>query len=212
VREYGGMVIADVVNLTLARKAVAAGVDGLACICAGAGGHTGSLSPFAFVRAVRGFYDGLVVLGGGICDGFGVAGALAAGADLVYMGTRFIASTESLASEGYKQMVVDCDVDDLIVSASITGTPASWLKPSLLAYGLDPQNLPPPPQRNYDANRPFSARRWLDTWSAGQGIGSIRAVAPIGDIVADIERDFRQATTRFTRAYGARADVSARSD
>lgn len=204
VRDYGGMVVADVVNLQLARKAVAAGVDGLACICSGAGGHTGSLSPFAFVSAIREFFDGLVVLGGGISDGFGVAGAIAAGADLVYMGTRFIASAESLASPEYKRMVVDCSVDDLVVSASITGTAASWLKPSLVAVGLDPQNLPPPPERNYDANRPLSARRWVDTWSAGQGIGATRSIAPVEEIVAELERGYRQASARFSRIAGTR--------
>jgi nitronate monooxygenase len=197
VRAYGGLVIADVVNLMLARKAVAAGVDGLACIGAGAGGHTGSLSPFAFVSAVRAFFDGLVVIGGGISDGWGVAGAIAAGADLVYMGTRFIASTESRADPAYKQMVVDCGIDDLIVSASITGTAASWLRPSLIAQGLDPDDLPPPPERNYDANRPISARRWVDTWSAGQGLGAVRAIAPVGEIVASIADDYRRALARL---------------
>jgi nitronate monooxygenase len=199
VRGYGGLVIADVVNIGLARKAVAAGADGLACICTGAGGHTGSLSPFAFVSAVREFFDGLVVLGGGISDGRGVAGAIAAGADLVYMGTSFIASTESRADPAYKQMVVDCDIDDLIVSASITGTTASWLRPSLISLGLDPDNLPPPPQRNYDANRPISARRWVDTWSAGQGLGAVRRIAPAGEIVASLAHEYRDALARLRR-------------
>ena len=206
VHSYGGRVIADVVNLTLARKAVAAGVDGLACICSGAGGHTGKLSPFAFVSAVREFYDGLLVLGGGISDGHGVAGAIAAGADLVYMGTSFIASTESQAVPAYKQMVVDCGVDDLVVSDSITGTTGSWLKPSLRALGLDPDNLPPPPQRNYDANRPISTRRWVDTWSAGQGLGAVRRIAPVGEIVSEIAQDYQRAVARFSRKNGGLAD------
>ena len=199
VHGYGGIVIGDVVSPTLAHKAVDAGVDGLACICAGAGGHTGSLSPFAFVSAVREFFDGLVVLGGGIADGYGVAGAIAAGADLVYMGTRFIASEQSMASAAYKQMLVDSRLDDLVVSAGITGTPASWLKPSLRAAGVDLDNLPPPPQRNYDGNRPFSARRWVDTWSAGQGLGAIRQVAQVEDIVAELEQGWRAATQRLQR-------------
>lgn len=197
VHGYGGLVIGDVINIKLARKAVAAGVDGLACISSGAGGHTGSISPFAFISAVREFFDGLLILGGGISDGFGVAGAIAAGADLVYMGTRFIACDESLAPEAYKQMMVDSDIEDLVVSASITGTPASWLKPSLSAAGLDPENLPDPQARNYDGNRPISARRWVDTWSAGQGIGVIERVAPIAEIVTTLEQDFHRAATRF---------------
>lgn len=203
VHAYGGIVIADVPNIMLARKAVAAGADGLACISAGAGGHTGALSPFAFVSAVREFYDGLVVLGGGISDGFGVAGAIAAGADLVYMGTRFIASRESIAPEDYKQMLVDSDVDDLVVSACITGTPASWLKPSLLAAGLDLENMPATPERNYDGNRSLTARRWVDTWSAGQGIGAIREISSIGDIVTALEYDYQSASNRFMSLQAA---------
>ena len=141
VHGYGGIVIADVINMNLARKAIAAGVDGLACVSAGAGGHTGFLSPFAFISAVREIFQGLIVVGGGIADGHGVAGAIAAGADFVYMGTRFIPTLESIAVTEYKQMVVDSCVDDLIVSAAISGTPASWLKPSISAAGLNPDDL-----------------------------------------------------------------------
>lgn len=210
VRGYGGRVIADVPSVGLARKAAAAGVDGLACICTGAGGHTGNLSPFAFVSAVREFFDGLIVLGGGIADGYGVAGAIASGADLVYMGTRFIASTQSMAPPAYKQMLVDCTLEDLVVSAGITGTPASWLKPSLSAAGLDPNDLPPPPERNYDGNRPFTARRWVDTWSAGQGLNSIRMVSDVAEIVAELEQDWQTAMQRLARRidhWGAPLDT-----
>ena len=197
VHGYGGQVFADVVNLTLARKAVEAGADGLACICSGAGGHTGTINPFAFVSAVREFFDGPVVIGGGISDGHGVAGAIAAGADYVYMGTRFIATEESLAPAAYKRMVVDSSVDDLIVSAGLTGTPASWLKPSLRANGLDPDNMPAAPERNYNSNTSFAAKRWLDVWAAGQGIGSVREVQPVAAIVDEIESEFRAAQARF---------------
>src|SRR5690606_1410906 len=136
--------------------------------------------------AVREFFDGLVVIGGGISDGYGVAGAIAAGADLVYMGTRFLPTTESMADPRHKQMLVDSTVDDLIVSAGITGTPASWLKPSLRQAGIDPDNLPPVPERVYDANRSFKARRWVDTWTGGQGLGAIKAVQDIGDVVDEL--------------------------
>jgi len=196
VQRYGGRVLADVVNLTLARKAVAAGADGLACICGGAGGHTGSLNPFAFVSAVREFFDGLLVVGGAISDGWGVAGALAAGADAVYMGTRFIAVQESLAAPAYKQMLVDAQVDDLVVSDAITGTPASWLKPSLRAHGLDPDRLPPTPERRYDSHD-SGTRQWRDVWAAGQGVGSIRAIQPLSEVVDQIEHEYRQACGRF---------------
>jgi nitronate monooxygenase len=198
VHDYGGRVIADVTSLTLARKAADAGADGLACICSGAGGHTGSISPFAFVSAVREFFDGIVIVGGGISDGWGVAGAIAAGADLVYMGTRFIATDESLAADGYKQMLVDSTVDDLIVSAALTGTPASWLKPSLRARGIDPDTLPAtPPARSYDSSDVDKPSRWRDLWAAGQGVGAIHAVAPVSQVVSELRRDYDAARERF---------------
>ena len=211
VHGYGGLVFADVVNLTLARKAVLAGADGLACVSAGAGGHTGTLSPFAFVSAVREFFDGHVIVGGGISDGWGVAGAIASGADFVYMGTRFIPTTESMAPDAYKQMVVDGTIDDLVVSAGITGTAASWLKPSLRALGLDPDNMPAAPERQYDSSKPVTARKWVDVWAAGQGLGTIRAVEPVATVVDRLDAEYRQARARFAAlAYpGARAQTHA---
>ena len=202
VHRYGGQVIADVTTLALARKAVAAGADGLACICAGAGGHTGTLSPFAFVSAVREFFDGLVVVGGGISDGWGVAGAIASGADLVYMGTRFIATTESQADPEYKQMLVDSNAEDLLVSAGLTGTPASWLKPSLRKVGIDPDQMPAAPERHYDSNQSFAAKRWMDVWAAGQGLGSIHAVEPVQTVVDGLQRDYAAAMQRLRQRTG----------
>ena len=198
VQGYGGLVVADVIDLVLARKAIAAGVDGLACISAGAGGHTGHLSPFAFVSAVRDVFDGLVTVGGGIADGAGVAGAVAAGADLVYMGTRFLATTESRAAEDYKQMVVAHGPDDLVVSDGITGADASWLRPSLQAHGLDPDDLVHDGVRSYDvAESP--ANRWAQLWAAGQGLASIRSVEPVATVVEQLEREFRSAAARLDR-------------
>ena len=197
VHHYGGLVVADVTNLALAKKAVAAGADGLACVCAGAGGHTGFLSPFAFVSAVREFFDGLVVVGGGISDGWGVAGAVASGADLVYMGTRFIPVRESMAPQGYQQMVVDCTADDLLISAGVTGTLASWLKPSLRANGFDPDNMPPAPERHYDSKQAFAGKKWLDVWAAGQGLGTIHAIESVAQVVDRLEQQYRQASQRW---------------
>lgn len=198
VHSYGGIVLADVINLTLAKKAVAAGADGLACVSSGAGGHTGTLSPFAFVSAIREFFDGIIVLGGGIADGYGVAGAIAAGADLVYMGTRFIPTAESKAQPEYKQMLVDCTIDDIVVSSGITGTPASWLKPSLVAAGFDPDNLPTTPKRNYDSNRSLKNRNWVDTWASGQGVGAIKDVTSVAEVVDGLETEYRQSVARLT--------------
>lgn len=197
VHGYGGLVVADVINLALAKKAVAAGADGLACVCAGAGGHTGFLSPFAFVSAVREFYDGLLVVGGGISDGWGVAGAVASGADLVYMGTRFIPVAESMAPQGYRQMVVDCTIDDLLISAGVTGTLASWLKPSLQANGFDPNNMPAAPERHYDSKQSFAGKKWLDVWAAGQGLGTIHAIEPVAAVVERLEQEYRSAHRRW---------------
>lgn len=202
VHRYGGKVFADVINIQLARKAVAAGADGLACVSAGAGGHTGFLSPFAFVSAVREFFDGYVVTGGGISDGWGVAGAIASGADFVYMGTRFIPVAESMAPHAYKQMLVDSTVDDLVVSAGITGTPASWLKPSLRANGLDPDNMPAAPDRQYDSSQSMAARRWKDVWAAGQGVGAIRQVETVAVVVDRLESEYAQACARLAGLAG----------
>ena len=197
VQGYGGIVIADVISLRLAEKAVAAGADGLACICAGAGGHTGHLSPFAFVSAVREFFQGYVIVGGGISDGWGVAGAIATGADLVYMGTRFIPTKESMADPAYKEMLVSATSEDLLISASISGSNASWLKPSLRANGLDPDNMPDAPQRVYDSNRDLATRRWKDVWAAGQGVGAIKAVESVAEVVDRLDKEWHAARARF---------------
>ncbi|MDL9948129.1 nitronate monooxygenase [Gordonia sp. ABSL11-1] len=198
VKNYGGIVIADVVNPTLARKAVATGVDGLACVSSGAGGHTGHLSPFAFISAVRDFFDGIITVGGAITDGAGVAGAITAGADLVYMGTRFLASTESMATDAYKQMIVDHGLEDILVSDAITGTDASWLRPSLIANGYDPDTMAfDGDRRSYDSAGDQPAR-WKDVWAAGQGLATIRSVDPVAKIVDRLEDEYIRAANRFT--------------
>lgn len=202
VKAYGGLVFADVISMKLAKKAAEAGVDGLACVSAGAGGHTGHLSPFAFISAVRDFFDGYIAVGGGVGDGAGIAGAVAAGADFVYMGTRFLATTESMAQPAYKQMVIDSGPDDLVVSSSVTGTDASWLKPSLRAAGQDPDNLGGPAERNYASGG--DNKRWRDIWAAGQGLESVRAVEPMADVVAQLEREYVAALERFERKTAKR--------
>ncbi len=195
VHGYGGLVFADVVNINLAKKAVAAGADGLVCIAAGAGGHTGHFSPFAFISAVREFFDGPLVIGGGISGGAGIAGAIAAGADFAYIGTRFLPTAESRAVDPYKQMIVDCGPDDLIVSSAITGTAASWLKPSLVACGIDLETLSGKPGRDYTPET--AHKRWRDTWAAGQGLHASKAIEPMAAVVDTLERDYKTAVARF---------------
>ncbi|MCX7382607.1 MAG: nitronate monooxygenase [Alphaproteobacteria bacterium] len=196
VHGYGGKVVADVISLPLARKALAAGADGLACVSAGAGGHTGFLSPFAFIATIREMFDGPVIVGGGIADGAGVAGSIAAGADLVYVGTAFIPASESIAPEAHKQMVVDASIDDLLVTSAISGTPASWLKPSLVQAGIDPADLGTPHERKYDSNAALP-KRWLELFAAGQGVGASRAIEPVEAIVARMERGYAAAVRRL---------------
>ncbi|MGV9010477.1 NAD(P)H-dependent flavin oxidoreductase [Brevundimonas sp.] len=197
VKAYGGLVFADVISMKLARKAAEAGVDGLACVSAGAGGHTGHLTPFAFISAVRDFFDGYIAVGGGVGDGAGIAGAVAAGADFVYMGTRFLATEESMAQPAYKQMVVEAGPDDLVVSAAVTGTPASWLKASLRAAGQDPDNLGGPAERNYSSNG--DPKRWRDIWAAGQGVEAVRAVEPLSQVVDQLSLEYQAAVQAFRK-------------
>lgn len=194
VHSYGGIVLADVVNEALGRKAAAAGADGLVAVASGAGGHTGNLSPFAFVSVLRQFFDGIVCVGGAIADGAGVAGAVAAGADLVYVGTRFLAAEESMADPEYKDMVVRSRAEDLLVSPAITGTPASWLKPSLERAGYDLANLGAPAKRDYGGD---PARKWRDLWAAGQGLHCIEQVEPLAEIVDTLENGWDAARARL---------------
>ena len=194
VKAYGGLVFADVVNLQLAKKAAEAGVDGMACISAGAGGHTGHLSPFAFISAIREIFDGVIAVGGGISDGAGIAGAIAAGADCVYMGTRFIPTQESLAEDRYKAMVLAATADDIVVSAAVTGTAASWLKASLDEAGFSEEDLSAKILRDYSGSQ---SKRWRDIWGAGQGVGRSRTIETIAAVVDDLEHEYREAVSRF---------------
>lgn len=199
VHSYGGLVLADVVNEMLGRKAAAAGADGLVAVASGAGGHTGSLSPFAFISLLRSFFDGIVCVGGAISDGAGVAGAVAAGADLVYMGTRFLAADESMAQPGYKQMVIDAQAQDLVVSPAITGTAASWLKQSLVHAGYDIADLTKPAERDYGGD---PATKWRDLWAAGQGLHAVIRHEPVAAIVDELDTGWRAARARLAH-FGA---------
>ncbi|TAL38277.1 MAG: nitronate monooxygenase [Phenylobacterium sp.] len=189
---YGGLVFADVNSLTFAHKAAATGVDGLILVASGAGGHTGPISGFAFAPAVREWFEGTLVLGGGIGSGRAVRAAQVLGADLAYLGTRLIACEESLAVPGYKQMLVDATAEDIVTSAALTGMPANWLKASLLAAGYDAEGLKAKAEINL--GRPEdAAKRWRDVWSAGHGAGEVKAIEPLGAIVDEMVADYERA-------------------
>ena len=191
IHAYGGLVFADVNSLAFARKAAATGVDGLVLVSAGAGGHTGQISGFAFAPAVRAFFDGIIVLGGAIGTGQAVRAAELLGADLAYLGTRFIASTESLAVDAYKDMLIQSDAEDIILSASLTGVPANWLRASLVANGLDPKTMTEKVAMDLGRPEDDAKKRWKDVWSAGQGVGSVTSIEPVAAIVDRLVAEYR---------------------
>jgi nitronate monooxygenase len=192
IHSYGGRVFADVINIRFAHKAIEAGVDGLVLVAAGAGGHTGQLSGFAFVEEVRRFWDGDIVLGGGISSGRAIRAAEVLGATFAYLGTRFIATEESMAVEAYKQMVIEAGAEDIICSDALTGVKANWLRASLLQAGYDPNNMPD--GAAIDITRSANeVKRWRDVWAAGQGVGAIDEVLPIALLVDRLEAEYRVA-------------------
>lgn len=192
VRSYGGLVFADVNSVGFARKAAAAGVDGLVLVAAGAGGHTGQTAGFAFVEEVRQFWDGPIVLGGAISTGQAVRAAEVLGADLAYLGTALIACEESMAVPDYKDMVVAAGAEDIVPSKGITGVAANWLRASLIAAGHDPANMPEDKKPNFE-NAQDDAKAWKNVWSAGQGVGAVRGREPLARIVARLEQEYAAA-------------------
>lgn len=191
----GALVLADVATVYQARKAVAAGADGLVLLTAGAGGQTGWLNPLGFARAVRSFFSGPLVLAGGIADGAALAAALQLGCDLGYMGTKFIATTESLAAPDYKQMLVDSGADDILLTSAMTGLPTSILRPSLLRAGLDPDNLPQRGAIDIATDIDVTAaenkpKRWRDVWSAGHSVAGVTEITTVADLVAQTRKEF----------------------
>ncbi|WP_210366491.1 nitronate monooxygenase [Bacillus sp. REN3] len=194
VHGYGGLVFSDVSDVKFAKKAVEAGIDGLILVANGAGGHAGELNSLAFVESVRTFWDGIIVLAGSISTGKGILAAQAAGADLSYMGTRFIVATESMAREEYRQMVVDADQDDLILTDAFSGVKANMLKPSIIKAGLDPEQLVKKDNINFDGmQKETNAKAWKDIWSAGQGVGAINKIEPAADIISQLEKEYQEA-------------------
>jgi nitronate monooxygenase len=193
----GALVLSDVASLRHAERAIAAGADGLVLLTAGAGGQTGWLNPFAFVRAVRAFYDGPLVLAGGISDGHALAAALALGCDLGYMGTRFIATAESMAQPDYKQMLLQSTADDVLLTRAFTGLQTNMLRPSIISAGLDPDNLAE--RGSIDVGRDITAgqpRRWRDIWSAGHTVSAVTEIAPVATLIQAITAEYRAARPR----------------
>jgi nitronate monooxygenase len=204
VHAWGGHVFHDVTNIRHAEKALEAGVDGLILVCAGAGGHSGALSPMALVSEVRKIYQGPVVLSGSITRGEHIIAALAMGADLAYIGTRFIATTEANAAPAYKQMIVESSASDVLYTPYFSGTHGNYLKPSIRVAGLDPDNLVRQPGEtskmaftSADGARTVGAKTWKDIWSAGQGVGSISDIPDVDELAARLREQFREAKARL---------------
>lgn len=198
VHEYGGVVFHDVISIRHAQKALEAGVDGLILVCAGAGGHAGMLSPFALVREVRKFFSGPIALSGAITDGAGILAAEAIGADFAYIGTRFIATQEANAVESYKQAIVDSAAADIVYTPLFTGVHGNYLKASIRAAGLDPDNLPTADKASMDfgSNRE-KPKAWKEIWGAGQGVGNIQDIPPARELVARLCREYQAARERL---------------
>jgi len=192
VHDYGGLVFHDVINMRHARKAAAAGVDGLILVCTGAGGHAGTLSPFALVNEVRQFFDGTIILSGAISNGYSILSAQAMGADLAYMGTRFIATSEAGADPVYKQMLIDSSASDIVYSSLFTGVHGNYLKPSITAAGMDPDNLPEADKSSMSFGSGDS-KAWRDIWGSGQGIGCIDNAPPTAELVAQLRQEYATA-------------------
>ena len=200
VHGYGGLVYHDVISVRHARKAAEAGVDGLILVCAGAGGHAGMLSPFALVSEVRRFFEGTVILSGAITRGEHVLAAQAMGADLAYIGTRFIATTEARASEEYKRMIVESAAADIVYSDLFSGVRGNYLRGSIVASGLDPDDLPAGDKSTmkFGSGGSSKAKAWRDIWGAGQGVGSIDRVASTREVVEDLRREYEAARARLS--------------
>ena len=198
---YGGLVFHDVINVKHARKAAEQGVDGLILVCAGAGGHAGTLSPFALVREVKQWFKGTILLSGAISDGWSIAAALALGADLAYMGTRFIATEEANADPAYKAALIEHAAHDIVYSNLFTGVHGNYLGPSIAAAGLDPANLPvaDKSKMNFGSGGNMKSKAWRDIWGSGQGIGQITDAPPVAELVARLKAEFAEASSDFSR-------------
>jgi nitronate monooxygenase len=201
VHAWGGIVLHDIINNAFAKKAIAKGADGLIAVATGAGGHAGVKNPIALIQEIREWFDGPLLLSGAIGSGDGILAALACGADLAYIGSAFIATDEARATEAYKQAIVAGSSDDIVYTNLFTGVHGNYLKPSIVAAGLDPDHLPEsdPSKMNFGggAEGASSAKAWKDIWGCGQGIGPVKAVLPTAALVDRLEREYRAARERL---------------
>jgi len=203
VHGYGGIVFSDVTTIYHAKKAVKSGVDGLVLVCGGAGGHAGTLNSFAFVSSIREFWDGITILAGSIASGQDILAARALDADLVFMGTRFIASAESSAQEEYKQMLVDSGIEDIMYTPVFSGIPANYLKPSIISEGLDPDNL------GTHADFAKTGRKaWKNVWSAGHGVGRTKSIQQVGEIVRELQNEYDQTLAAMKQLHPTHSQLN----
>ena len=195
VHSYGGIVLHDIINDMFAHKAIEKGADGLVAVAAGAGGHAGTLSPFALMQEIRAWFDGPVALSGAIATGSSILAAQALGADLAYIGSAFIATAEANAAAAYKQAIVDGNAGSIVYTDLVTGVHGNYLRPSLVNAGLDPDNLPrsDPSAMNFGGDKP---KAWKDIWGSGQGIGAIDQVLPAAGLVARLTAEYAAARRR----------------
>ncbi|MDK1493341.1 nitronate monooxygenase family protein [Sinorhizobium sp. 7-81] len=206
IHSYGGIVLHDVINNRHANSAIRKGADGLIAVAAGAGGHAGTLSPFALIQEIRAWFDGPLLLSGAIATGGAILAAQAMGADMAYIGSSFIATEEARASDAYKQMIVDSSAADIVYSNYFTGIHGNYLKPSISAAGMDPDKLPEADPSKMDfGSAAEGAKAWKDIWGCGQGIGAVREIGTVAELIDRLEREYAAARTRL--GLGVRRDV-----
>ena len=199
VHSYGGIVLHDIINNRFAKKAIEKGADGLIAVAAGAGGHAGTTSPMALIQEIREWFDGPLLLSGAIATGDAVLASQAMGADLAYIGSAFIAADEADAEQAYKQAIVDFGADDIVYSNLFTGVHGNYLKPSIEAAGLDPNNLPQsdPSAMDFGSGGNTDAKAWKNIWGCGQGIGAVKSLSSTADFVAKLMEEYQQAKVRI---------------
>lgn len=203
IHSYGGIVLHDIINNRFAKKAIEKGADGLIAVAAGAGGHAGTLSPLALISEIREWFDGPLLLSGSIGNGDSILAAQAMGADLGYIGSAFITAEEARAESDYKQCIVDSNADDIVYSNLFTGVHGNYLKPSIIAAGMDPDNLPEsdPSKMNFGSGGNTEKKAWKDIWGCGQGIGSVKEILPASKLVARLAAEYDAAYDRLSKQY-----------